>query len=657
MGELSLLSVLVLIAASVLTLAVFRRLGVPPMLGYVLVGAALGPAGLAFIPEVAQVRLLAEFGVAFLLFTLGLEFSLPRLKAMGSGLLWLGGLQIGITTLLVVAIGWAFGIDPKLAMLFGGAIAMSSTAVAIHQLAEQGELSTRHGSLAVGMLIFQDLAVVPFLALVPALADDGRLASPLQALGAAVVVLGVVLATGHWLLRPLMAEIARARMAELFTLAVLLVVLGASWATHAVGLSLALGAFLAGLMLAETQFRHQVEVDIRPFRDLLLGLFFISVGMTLNPAHLARWLPAVLALLAVLVAGKAALIALLVRRGGHDREVALRTGLALGQGGEFGIAILTLVVQRNLVAPEATQPLLVAIVLSMAVSPLLMRRSGSLAARITGVKAGQAEPQQEDDEGVRSLAEREHVLLCGFGRVGQNLARILEEEGFEYVAVELDPERARLAREAGDAVIWGDASNRHILQLAGLQHARVVVVTLPSGWATLQILHTLRGADVEAPILVRARDDTQLELLQQAGATEVVPETLEASMMLASHMLAMLKVPIGRVVRKIQRIRDDRYVLLRTVFRGGVPGHVDPERAELAELQTVALPCEAASVGRRLDELALEQAGVMVTAIRRDGIVGRHPLPETVLKENDVLVLFGRPDDLERGRSLLISGE
>jgi monovalent cation:H+ antiporter-2, CPA2 family len=398
-------------------------------------------------------------------------------------------------------------------------------------------------------------------------------------------------------------------------------------------------------------------VDIRPFRDLLLGLFFISVGMTLNPAHLARWLPAVLALLAVLVVGKAALIALLVRRGGHTGEVALRTGLALGQGGEFGIAILTLIVQRNLVAPEATQPLLVAIVLSMAVSPLLMRRSGSLAARITGVKAAQAEPQQGDDEGVRSLAEREHVVLCGFGRVGQNLARILEEEGFEYVAVELDPERARLAREAGDAVIWGDASNRHILHLAGLQHARVVVVTLPSGWATLQILHTLREAGVEAPILVRARDDTQLELLQQAGATEVVPETLEASMMLASHMLAMLKVPIGRVVRKIQRIRDDRYVLLRTVFRGGVPGHVDPERAELAELQTVALPCEAASVGRRLGELALEQAGIMVTAIRRDGIVGRHPLPETVLKENDVLVLFGRPDDLERGRSLLISGE
>lgn len=656
MDELSLLSVLVLIAASVLTLAVFRRLNVPPMLGYVLVGAALGPAGLAVIPEAAQVRLLAEFGVAFLLFTLGLEFSLPRLKSMGWNMLGLGGLQVGIMTLLVVAVAWWLGIDAKLAVLFGGAIAMSSTAVVVHQLAEQRELSTRHGNLAVGMLIFQDLAVVPFLALVPALAGEGRLAAPLEALGAAVVVLGVVLAAGHWLLRPLMAEIARARMAELFTLAVLLVVLGASWATHAVGLSLALGAFLAGLMLAETEFRHQVEVDIRPFRDLLLGLFFISVGMTLNLDHLARWLPAVLLLLAFLVVGKTALIALLVHRFGHPREVALRTGVVLGQGGEFGIAILTLVVQRGLVAPEVTQPLLVAIVLSMAVSPLLIRRSGPLAARIAGGQAAQPDPQKEDDA-VRSLTEREHVLLCGFGRVGQNLARILEEESFEYVAVEVDPERARRAREAGDPVIWGDASNRHILHLAGLQQARMVVVTLPSGPATLRILQTLREADVEVPILVRARDDTQLETLQRAGATEVVPETLESSLMLASHMLALLKVPIGRVIRKIQRIRDDRYVLLRTVFRSGVPSYVDPERAELAELQTVALPSEAASVGRRLDELALEQAGIMVTAIRRDGIVGRHPLPETVLKENDVLVLFGRPEDLERGRTLLISGE
>ncbi len=654
MTGLSVLSLLVLIAASVLTLAVFRRIHVPPLLGYVAVGALLGPAGLAVIPDTGQVRLLAEFGVAFLLFTLGLEFSLPRLRSMGWDLVRLGGLQVGVTVGAVVAAGWAFGLDPGIALLFGGAVAMSSTAVVIRQLGEQHELALRHGSLAVSVLIFQDLAVVPFLVLVPILAGSAERAAPLQALLAALVVLVVVLAVGHWLLRPLMREIARARVAELFTLFVLLVVLAAAWATHAVGLSLALGAFLAGLMLAETEFRHQVEVDIRPFRDLLLGLFFITVGMNIDPLQLGRGLPLVLLLVALLVAGKAALVAFLMIRLRMSREVAWRTGITLGQGGEFGIAILTLMMQKQLAEPEAVQPLVVAIVLSMAISALLMRRSAAIAGWLAGTPPP-APAAVSEAEAVRAVADREHVVLCGFGRVGQNLARILEDESVEYIAIDKDPERVRLAREAGDPVIWGDGSNRHTLELAGLARASMVVITLPSLRETLRILATLRESGVEAPILVRARDDSSLELLQDAGASEVVPETLESSLMLASHMLVLLKVPVRRVVRKVQEIRDSRYRLLRTIFRKGGEPHGSTDRAELAELQTVALPRDAAAVGRQLRDLALEQAGVLVTAIRRDGIVGRHPLPETVLKEQDVLVLFGRPEDLEHALELLMS--
>jgi CPA2 family monovalent cation:H+ antiporter-2 len=655
MTGLTVLSLLVLIAASVLTLAVFRRIHMPPLLGYVAVGAFLGPAGLAVIPDTGQVRLLAEFGVAFLLFTLGLEFSLPRLRSMGWDVLRLGGLQVGITTAAVVAFGWAAGLDPTLALLFGGAITMSSTAVVIRQLGEQHELALRHGSLAVSVLIFQDLAVVPFLALVPILAGSGESAGPLRALLSAVAVLIVVLAAGHWLLRPLMREIARARVAEMFTLFVLLVVVTAAWATHAVGLSLALGAFLAGLMLAETEFRHQVEVDIRPFRDLLLGLFFITVGMYVDPLLLVQRLPMIALLVVLLVAGKAALVALLVIRLGMSRDVAWRTGIVLGQGGEFGIAMLVLMVQKGLAEPGTIQPVLVAIVLSMAISALLIRRSGAIASRMAGTSPAPGADPAGEAASVLAVAKREHVVLCGFGRVGQNLARILEEEGVEYVAIDRDSERVRLAREAGDPVIWGDSSNRHTLEMAGLSRASMVVVTLPSLHDTLRILATLREAAVEAPILVRARDDSGLERLQQAGATEVVPETLESSLMLASHMLVLLKVPVRRVMRKVQEIRDNRYRLLRTVFRKG--GEVvAPERAELSELQTIALPGDAAAVGRRLGELALEQAGVLVTAIRREGIVGRHPLPETVLKEHDVLVLFGRPEDLQRALEILTSG-
>lgn len=653
MTGLPVLSLLVLIAASVLTLAVFRRLHMPPLLGYVAVGAFLGPAGLAVVPDTGQVRLLAEFGVAFLLFTLGLEFSLPRLRSMGWDLVRVGGLQVGLTTAVIVLAGWAFGLDPKLALLFGGAMAMSSTAVVIRQLGEQHELAMRHGSLAVSVLIFQDLAVVPFLALVPILGGTGSSVAPLRALLGAVVVLVIVLAVGHWLLRPLMREIARARIAELFTLFVLLVVLTAAWATHAVGLSLALGAFLAGLMLAETEFRHQVEVDIRPFRDLLLGLFFITVGMYLDPLLMGHSLPIIFLLVCVLIAGKGALVAYLVMRLGMSREIAWRTGITLGQGGEFGIAILTLMVQKDLAEPETIQPLLVAIVLSMAISALMIRRSGLIAGWLSGSGSTTSTVPERSDEVVRGLAEREHVVLCGFGRVGQNLARILEEETLEYIAIDTDPERVRLAREAGDPVIWGDASNAHTLSMAGLARASMIVITVPSLRETLRILATLREAAVEAPILVRARDDSSLELLQDSGATEVVPETLEASLMLASHMLVLLKIPVRRVMRRVQEIRTSRYRLLRTIFRKG--GEVQtPERAELAELQTVTLAPDSDSVGRTLAELDLEKSGVLVTAIRRDGIVGRNPLPETVLKEHDVLVLFGTPEDLGHALELLV---
>ena len=654
MSELSLLTVLILIAATVFTLATFRRLHIPPVFGYVMVGAFLGPAALAVVPDLAQVRLLAEFGVAFLLFTLGLEFSIPRLRSLGWSLVTLGSLQVVLTTVVVVIGAWLTGVDPAVAVLIGGAVAMSSTAIMAPQLAAQGELTQRHGSLAIGVSVFQDIAVVPFLALVPVLAGGAGPVAPLRAVLLALVALVIVLAIGHWLLRPFMREIARARLAELFTLTILLVVLGAAWITEAVGLSLALGAFLAGLMLAETEFRHRVETDIRPFRDLLLGLFFITVGLTMDFAILLQWWPFVIGSLLLLTAGKAALIAGLLLRSGETREVSIKTAIALGQGGEFGIAILTVASQRALLEPQIVQPMLIAIVISMAINPLLIRHAGRIA-QAFGVAARPVQPISGPDP-VAATAERDHVVICGFGRVGQNLGRILEEEGIEYIAVELDHDRVRIAREAGDPVIWGDCGDPAILGMAGLAHANLVVTTAPNSRETLRILAAIREQAPAVPILVRARDDTQLELLQRSGATEVVPETLEASLMLASHMLALLKVPISRVVRKVQTIRENRYAILRTVFRSSVPSYVEPGQAELAELQTVTLPAEAAAVGKQLRELGLERRGIVVTAIRRDGIVGRNPLPDTLLKEQDVLILFGRPEDLEHALEVLFTG-
>lgn len=650
MNELSLLTVLILIAATVFTLATMRRLHLPPVFGYVLVGAFLGPAALAVVPDLAQVRLLAEFGVAFLLFTLGLEFSIPRLRSLGLSLVVLGSLQVVLTTLVVVAGAWLLGSSPAVALLLGGAVAMSSTAVMAPQLAAQGELTQRHGSLAIGISVFQDIAVVPFLAMVPVLAGGAGPVAPLRAVLLALVALVMVLAAGHWLLRPLMREIARARLAELFTLTVLLVVLAAAWVTEAVGLSLALGAFLAGLMLAETEFRHRVETDIRPFRDLLLGLFFITVGITLDFRVLLQLWPFVIGSLLLLTVAKSAIVAALLLRARETRATSIKTAIALGQGGEFGIAILTVASQRELMGPEVVQPMLIAIVLSMAINPLLIRHGESIA-RMLGVTPAPRPPAPGPDP-VAATAQRDHVVICGYGRVGQNLGRILEEESIEYIAIELDHETVRVAREAGDPVIWGDCSDPAILGMAGLSRADLVVITVPRQREALRILAAVREQTGEAPILVRARDDSQLDLLLRTGATEVVPETLEASLMLASHMLTLLKVPIGRVVRKVQNIRGDRYAILRSVFRDSAR---EPGQAEQSELQTVTLPAEAAAVGRSLAELDLERHGVTVTAIRRDGIVGRNPLPDTLLREQDVLVLFGRPEDLEHALGLLFT--
>jgi CPA2 family monovalent cation:H+ antiporter-2 len=650
MSELSLLTVLILIAATVFTLATVRRLHLPPVFGYVLVGAFLGPAALGVVPELEQVRLLAEFGVAFLLFTLGLDFSIPRLRSLGFSLVVLGTLQVVLTTLLVVAGAWLLGSPPAVAILLGGAVAMSSTAVMAPQLAAQGELTRRHGSLAIGVSVFQDIAVVPFLALAPVLAGGAGPVAPLQAVLLALVALVVVLAVGHWLLRPFMREIARARLAELFTLTVLLVVLAAAWVTEAVGLSLALGAFLAGLMLAETEFRHRVESDIRPFRDLLLGLFFITVGVTLDFRVLLQLWPFIIASLLLLTVVKSAIVAGLLLRARETRETSIKTAIALGQGGEFGIAILTVASQRELMGPEVVQPMLIAIVLNMAINPLLIRH-GDAIARLLGVSPPPRPPLPGPDP-VAATAQRDHVVICGYGRVGQNLGRILEEESIEYLAIELDHETAGKAREAGDPVIWGDCTDPAILGMAGLSRADLVIITVPSQRAALQILAAVREQAAEVPILVRARDDSQLDLLLRTGATEVVPETLEASLMLASHMLTLLKVPIGRVVRKVQNIRGDRYAILRSVFRDSAR---EPGQAEQAELQTVTLPAEAAAVGRSLGELDLERHGVVVTAIRRDGIVGRNPLPDTILREQDVLVLFGRPEDLEHALGMLFT--
>jgi monovalent cation:H+ antiporter-2, CPA2 family len=653
-----LLQILILLTASVCVVAAVRKLALPAILGYLMVGMLLGPHALALIASNETTQLLADFGVVFLVFTLGLEFSLPRLVAMRWEVLGVGGAQVLLTTGIVAGVGiLLFHIVPVVAVVIGGAVAMSSTAIIIAQLTEQSENNRTHGRLAVAICLFQDLSFPLFLALVSALnggqSDAGHI---LNAVCIAALALLLVLAAGRWLLRPLFLMIASVRSPELFSMAVLLAVLASAWATQAVGLSLALGAFLAGMMLAETEFRHQIEATIRSYREVLLGLFFITVGMLLDVGLLLRDLPLVSAILLGVLVIKSAVVAVAAKPATSSWFKSLRTGVVVSQGGEFGFALLTLLLRRDLAESGVVQPLLAATVLSMVLSPILIRHNRRITRMLLAESGSPQTEAMRHESATLAVAEREHVIICGFGRVGQNIARVLEQTGFEYIALDVDPYRIRVGRQAGDPVVYGDAGEAKVMENVGVAHASVVVVTFANPEVALRILRSVRGLRGDVPILVRTQDDTKLEELQAAGATEVVPETFEASLMLLSHLLLLVKLPVGTVIRTVNDIRKSRYGMLRHYFRDSEAEHLDDTHAFREELHSVILPPHAWAVGRSLAELGVRGAKAEVSAVRRDGIVGRQPGPDTVFKAGDVVVMYGTPETVEHAETVLLMG-
>jgi CPA2 family monovalent cation:H+ antiporter-2 len=655
-----LLQILILLTASVCVVAAVRKLALPAILGYLAVGMLLGPHALALAADNETTQLLADFGVVFLVFTLGLEFSLPRLVAMRWEVLGVGGAQVLITTAIIAAGAvLLFDVLPAVAVVIGGAVAMSSTAIIIAQLTEQSENNRTHGRLAVAICLFQDLSFPLLLALVSALGGGGRAADAmhiLSAIGIAALALLLVLAAGRWLLRPVFLMIASVRSPELFSLAVLLAVLASAWATHAVGLSLALGAFLAGMMLAETEFRHQIEATIRSYREVLLGLFFITVGMLLDVGLLLRQLPLVTAILVGMLILKAAVVAVAAKPVTMSWFKSLRTGVVVSQGGEFGFALLILLLRRELLDAGIVQPLLAATVLSMVLSPLIIRHNRRITRTLLHESGNPLTEAMREQQTTLAVAERSHVVICGFGRVGQNIARVLEQTGFEYIALDTDPRRIRLGRQAGDPVVYGDAAQTKMLENVGVAHASVVLITFANPDVALRILRAVRELRTDVPILVRTQDDAKLEELQAAGATEVVPETFEASLMLLSHLLLLMKVPVGRVIRSVNDIRSHRYSMMRQYFSDSGAEHLDDSHAFREQLHSVILPPHAWAVGRSIIELAERGSTAAVSAVRRDGIVGRDPGPDTVFKEGDVVVVYGTPEAVEHAETLLLMG-
>ena len=651
--------VMILLAGAVFVVALARRLGLPAILGYIVVGMVLGPHAAGLVTDSATTQLLAELGVVFLLFTLGLEFSLPRMLAMKREVFGLGAAQVLATTAVFACIARLIGVPWLHAVALGGALSMSSTGIIMHQLTDHAELNRTHGRLAFSMLLFQDLAFVPFLALASALARGGEqfsLASTAVAVAGGALAVLVVLAAGRWLLRPLFNEIAHSRLRELFTMTVLFVVLASAWMSNRAGLSLALGGFLSGMMFAETEYRHQIETVIRPFRDILLGLFFISVGMLLDVHVLIAEWPIISVLLIGLVVIKMLVAASVTRPFVSSSFKAVRTGIVIAIGGEFGIALFTLLLQGNALPATTVQPILVAVVLSMVVSPFIVGNNKPLARFLLREKGPPQAAMPPDLAATSAIAHREHVILCGFGRVGQNVARVLESQGFEYIAIDLDPARIRAARQAGDPVIFGDSSDEQLLDIAGLSKATAVVISFSDPGTAVNILHSVRRVRPDVPVLVRTQDDGRLQELRNAGATDVVPETFEASLTLVSQVLLLLKLPRPQVTRVIDDIRSSRYALLRNVLTRDWEHPIEHAPEDADELKTVVIPPGAWAVGRTVQEVRERGAEVAFTGIRRQGILGREPAPDATLREGDIVVIYGAPKELHHAESVMLAG-
>lgn len=653
---------LLLLAASVGGVVLFRLLNLPPMLGYLVAGILIGPHALGLVPDSKEGRYLAEFGVVFLMFSIGLEFSLPRLRTMRRIVFGLGGAQVLLTIAAVMVAGWVihaffadvFALTLPAAFALGGALAMSSTAIVMKLLAERLELDSEHGRRIVGILLFQDLAVVPLLVIVPALTNEPEhLASALGlALLKATVILTLLLVGGQWLLRRWLHMVARRRSHELFILNVLLITLGLAWITEHAGLSLALGAFVAGMLIAETEYRHQVEEDIKPFRDVLLGLFFVTIGMLLNLDVVVRQFGWVLLALLVPTAFKFGLILAVSRAQGAGAGTAIRAALPLATAGEFGFVLLNQAGGLQLLPPDLIQIVLAAMLLSMLATPFLVQYADRIALRFAS-NEWMARSLALTSIASRSMSTDRHVIICGYGRSGQHLARMLAEEGIGYVALDLDPDRVREATAAGDSVVYGDAARRETLVAAGIARAAALVISYADSHSALRVIHFAHEIKPALPIIVRTQDDSDLDRLLEAGAAEVVPEVFEGSLMLGSHALVLLGVPMNRVVRRVREARDTRYRLLRGYFHGA-DDSTEFEDEGHARLHSVPIEPGAAAVGRSLGAMGLADLSVEVTALRRRGIRGAEPSGDMVLQAGDVLVLRGLPEALELAEERLL---
>ena len=648
MNEFSLAPIVIVLLVSVITVILCRKFNIPSMLGYLLVGFLAGPGMLSLIPKSHATDYLGEIGIVFLMFSIGLEFSLPKLRAMRRLVFGLGGLQVGVTMLSVMGILMLTGVPFNWAFAVSGALAMSSTAIVSRILSEKTELGQPHGQMAMGVLLMQDIAVVPLMILIPALSGNGGEGSLWVALGLAglkmLITLGVLFVVGSKVMSRWFRLVAKRKSSELFMINVLLVTLGVAYLTELEGLSMALGAFVAGMLLSETEYRFQVEDDIRPFRDILLGFFFITVGMKLDVQALIGGWRQVLMLLVILLILKALVVFAIAFKMRHSVGDSLKTALYLAQGGEFGFVMLAIAGQLDMVSPELEQAATAAVLLSMIIAPFVLGSSDALVGRL--VKSSwDMKSLDLHSMLVETMSKSDHVLVIGFGRGGQTVGRVLAQEGIPYFALDLDIARVQVARSAGEPVSFGDAKRREVLEAAGLGRAKMVVVTLNNMHETQHVLDNVLSMYPNMPVYVRATNDDYVKTFTDMGAEEAVSDTKETGLVLAGYAMLGNGASYRHVYQTMANIRHSRYAALEGLFVGSDDEAGFGENGETVR-HAFPLAAEAYAVGKTVGTLPMAAYGIKLLFVRRRTGRIENPDASFTLEGGDVLVVAGKKEEI-----------
>mgnify|MGYP003320373031 FL=1 len=653
------LIIILLLVCSVVFLTVFKYFKLSATIAYFAVGILLGPSGAGILYDSDSIRHFVEFGIVFLMFSIGLEFSLPKLNSMRGILFGLGGAQVFITLATTFFVSRLFGLDFAMAFVIGSALTMSSTAIVSKILIERIDLNSRHGRLSIGILLFQDIAVIPILILLPALSapaiDINTLFIPI------ILKIAVLLSILFWLGKPIInfwfGLVAQQKSRELFVLNVLMVTMFFAYLTHLAGLSYALGAFLAGMLISETRYRYQVESDISSFRDILLGLFFISVGMMLNLNIFMEYLWIIITIFIGYSLFKATLIAMLTKAFKYEFGVGIRTGIILGQAGEFSFVILALAKEQNIIGGDILQIILSVCLLSMICAPFLIPYNGRIARFLSKsyIKNSQKNIDKINDIG-HNLSD--HVILCGYGRSGQFLGRFLKEEHIPFIAIDMDLNRVNDASNAGELVMYGDASRRVVLNAAGIKNCKAVIITYADDRASSKVLTVVRETYIDLPVIVRTADESSIALLQKEGATEVVPEVLEGSLMLGSHALMVLGIPLGRIVKKIRSFRSERYAMFRGYFKGSSDISDDFSGQEQLELHSIEVKRNPLLMGSKLENIRFEDFNIQIQYLRRPNMLENiDPRPDIILDDGDILVILGLQQNINHFEKYISSGK